>query len=257
MTEAQKRTSTTDDDVYLSEDSETTQGTTGSDLDYDLTLQVVLPDSSTTTTHIPASTPLSDLRAILCSKFKLSPSSHIVDFVTDSAKNGPSRRKASLAVGKMEISLVKIQAKKEGNPEGKSQPKHAIAPQNTVRLLVHLARMQQSIVRVCPDAPLAQIFHVICDKLNISSDSRHSYHLVHPKQPQSDLDLKHSLNFYHLREINLMEKKDPTHKKPPPPVRNKRKAPLPPGVPSPRHTSPPPRPAPPHHAAPPNQICPP
>ncbi|XP_078494115.1 uncharacterized protein LOC100180670 [Ciona intestinalis] len=249
MTDTQKR----DDDVYLSEDSESTQG---SDLDYDITIEVILPDKSKTKTTIPANTPLSDLRTQLCSNFKLSPSLHTVDFVGDSSQNGATRRKASLAVGKLGLSSVKIERKPDGNVPKSPPPTVRDKEQSTVRLLVHLDRLRQIIVRVNPDQPLTLVFQVICDKLNLPPTTRGRVELHHPKLPNLHFNLKHSLNYYNLREINFGEKKDASTKKPPAPVRNKRKAPPPPKTGEPP-ASPPPRPAPPHKSPPPTKVGPP
>ena len=65
------------------------------------------------------STPWGDVRTHLCSQFKLSPSSHVVDFISDSTKD--KKRRASLPVGRLNITMITIKVKGH-------QTKHAAPP---------------------------------------------------------------------------------------------------------------------------------
>jgi len=67
------------------------------------------------------STPLSDLKTLIFSKFKLSPSSHSIEFVGMSTHT--KARKASIAVGKLDFTVVKITSSTKS-----SDSKHAPPP---------------------------------------------------------------------------------------------------------------------------------
>ena len=55
------------------------------------------------------STPWGDLKTKLCSQFKVSPTTHLVDFTSTSKSS--QKRNASCPVGKMHIELVTIREK--------------------------------------------------------------------------------------------------------------------------------------------------
>ena len=83
---------------------------------------------------------------------------------------------------------------------------HAVFDQNTVRLIVHMSRFRQSVLRVHPDVPLAMIFNSICEKLKFNDDMKKRLELRHPTQDDVILDLYQSLNHFNLREVYLAEK---------------------------------------------------
>ncbi|XP_076822520.1 uncharacterized protein LOC143468922 [Clavelina lepadiformis] len=217
------------EDANMSEDSESTQDST--DLDYDVTIDVLMPDNTVKKTNIVASTPWSDVRTQLYSQLKLTPSSHVIDFISKSNGN-KFQRKASRAIGKMDVGMITIQAK--GNGTTKHVTPHPVSSnkENTVRLIVRLARIRQSIIRVNPDVPLKNIFTIVGDKLNLNEEAKKQVELRHPVQTNVKLDPDLSLNHYNLREVYLVDKKSESSKHskpaPPPPTKTKRKAPLPP-----------------------------
>jgi len=78
--------------------------------------------------------------------------------------------------------------------------------QNTVRLIVRLARFRQNILRVQPDVPLHTVFNLICEKLKFNDNAKRHHELRHPTQQDVILDMDQSLNHYSLREVYLAEK---------------------------------------------------
>nr|CAB3232501.1 protein cordon-bleu-like [Phallusia mammillata] len=217
------------DEIGGSEDSESTY----SDLDQEIMMEVILPDNSIHKITILASTPLSDLRTSVCSQFKLVPSQHVVEFV--GAKSSVTKRKASLAIGRLDATMIKILTKKASNKPSPVPAAVANTSENTVRLIVKLPRLRQSIIRVNPDIPLQTIFLSVCEKLKLDAEKRSLVEFRHPQQPDIQLNPKHTLNDYNLREISLTDKRDlapkpavPIAHVTPKPAARKKKAPAPP-----------------------------
>ena len=81
--------------------------------------------------HVLHSTPWSDVRTQLYSQLKLTPSSHVIDFISKSNGN-KFQRKASRAIGKMDVGMITIQAK--GNGTTKHVTPHPVSSNKEVTM---------------------------------------------------------------------------------------------------------------------------
>ncbi|XP_051998888.1 cordon-bleu protein-like 1b isoform X2 [Xyrauchen texanus] len=168
-------------------------------LEQELTLTVVLPGGVEKTTVVHGSKPMMDLLVTLCAKYRLNPSSHTIELVTNNRNQ--VKFKPNALIGTLEAEKILLKPK---GMDDKSKKKGPQMPEATVRLVINFKKTQKTILRVSPRVPLRELLPAICEKCEFDV---HTTVLLRNVHSEGTLDLSSSLNDFGLREVYAKERK--------------------------------------------------
>ncbi|XP_066543028.1 cordon-bleu protein-like 1b isoform X2 [Hoplias malabaricus] len=162
-------------------------------LEQELLLTVVLPEGVEKTTVVHGSKPMMDLLVMLCAKYHLNPSGHIIELV--STNKNHVKFKPNALIGALEAEKVLLKPKGMEDVNKKTGPQ---MPEATVRMVINYKKTQKTILRVNPRLPLQELLPAICEKCEFEPQSTVLLRNVHSEEP---LDLSNSLNELGIREV--------------------------------------------------------
>ncbi|XP_051565544.1 cordon-bleu protein-like 1 isoform X2 [Myxocyprinus asiaticus] len=183
----------------LSESSHPAMEQMENKLEQELTLTVVLPGGVEKTTVVHGSKPMMDLLVTLCAKYRLNPSGHTIELVTNNRNH--VKFKPNALIGTLEAEKILLKPKGMDDKSKKTGPQ---MPEATVRLVINYKKTQKTILRVSPRVPLRELLPAICEKCEFDV---HTTVLLRNVHSEDTLDLSSSLNDLGLREVYAKESK--------------------------------------------------
>ncbi|KAK3575334.1 hypothetical protein QTP86_025522 [Hemibagrus guttatus] len=156
----------------------------------DLTLSVMLPEGHEKTVTVHGSKPVMDVLVILCARYHLNPSDHVIELF--SMNHNKLKFKPSSLIGSLEAELVVLK------PKHSDVRKAPYMPVATVRLLINYRKSHKAVVRVSPRVPLAELMPAVCEKCEM--DPKNTV-LLRDSQSEEPLDLTKTLNDYGIRDV--------------------------------------------------------
>uniref|UniRef100_UPI00358EE38E protein cordon-bleu-like isoform X2 n=2 Tax=Myxine glutinosa TaxID=7769 RepID=UPI00358EE38E len=163
-------------------------------------LCVILPNRQVHSATVDGSMAMMDLLIYLCGRFRLSPSSHMVEPLGAHSQQTIAFQPNTL-VGTLEADTVLLKAK--GAPEDKARRAvPAVVPEQTIRLAVNYAKNQRAVLRVSPYVPMEQLLPEICAKCGL--DASHS-ELFRSSSQSERLDPAYSMAQHAIREVYVLD----------------------------------------------------
>ncbi|XP_058260148.1 cordon-bleu protein-like 1 isoform X1 [Hemibagrus wyckioides] len=159
-------------------------------IEKDLTLSVLLPEGHEKTVTVHGSKPVMDVLVILCARYHLNPSDHVIELF--SMNHNKLKFKPSSLIGSLEAELVVLKPKRSDIRKAPNMP---VA---TVRLLINYRKSHKAVVRVSPRVPLAELMPTVCEKCEM--DPKNTV-LLRDSQSEEPLDLTKTLNDYGIRDV--------------------------------------------------------
>ncbi|MCI4375847.1 hypothetical protein PGIGA_G00114550 [Pangasianodon gigas] len=159
-------------------------------IERDLTLTVLLPAGHERTVTVHGSKPVMDVLVILCARYHLNPSDHVIELF--STNHNKLKFKPSSLIGSLEAELIVLK------PKGSDNRKAPNMPVATVRLLINYRKSHKAVVRVSPRVPLAELMPAVCDKCEMDPKTTV---LLRDSQSEEPLDLTKTLNDYGIRDL--------------------------------------------------------
>ncbi|XP_053354932.1 protein cordon-bleu isoform X1 [Clarias gariepinus] len=156
----------------------------------DLTLTVLLPEGREKTVTVHGSKPVMDVLVILCARYRLNPSDHVIELF--STNHNKLKFKPSSLIGSLEAELVVLKPKRS---DVRKTPNVPVA---TVRLMINYRKSHKAVVRVSPRVPLAELMPVVCEKCEMDPNTTV---LLRDGQSEEPLDLTKTLNDYGIRDV--------------------------------------------------------
>ncbi|XP_046703665.1 protein cordon-bleu isoform X2 [Silurus meridionalis] len=159
-------------------------------IERNLTLTVLLPEGHERTVTVHGSKPVMDVLVILCARYHLNPSDHVLELF--STNHNKLKFKPSSLIGSLEAELIMLKPKRS---DSKKVPHVPVA---TVRLMINYRKSHKAVVRVSPQVPLAELMPAVCEKCEMDPKSTL---LLRDSQSEEPLDLTKTLNDYAIRDL--------------------------------------------------------